>query len=253
MNPFVTFWRAGRDLFDELFLMIGLNLLWVLICGPLPAAAVFFLLNGAPVPAGILALASALLIGPASAGLLAVSHRIVEGRVASVSDFVAGMRTYRVLSWKVYGVWITVLIVLLVNLYFYAQMTTPLGVFLTMLFLYLALAWCALLLYLGPLLILQEQRRLRLMLRNALVMSFGRPVFTLVLAILVVIVTLLSIWVVILPLLLTFSFFALLGMRATVTLIAADEQRRLEREQQSVPEDEPITEKGRSGQVRPRK
>jgi hypothetical protein len=63
-----------------------------------------------------------------------------------------------------------------------------------------------------------------------------------------------SVWFGILALLLAFAFMALWGMRATVTVIADDAERRGVREQQQTDDsDLPITERGRKGQIQPKK
>jgi uncharacterized membrane protein YesL len=253
MNPFLIFWRAGRDLFDELFLMIGINLIWAVMCCPLIVLAVYLFGNEAPIIAAIALIINVILVGPASAGLLTVAERIIEGRVAPYSLFFEGMRTHRVLAWQVYGIWTVGLVTLFFNIAFYMQLGGPLGTFLIALFVYITIAWATLLIYLGPLIILQQQRSLRLMWRNALIMSFGKPVFTIVTAILMALIIALSIFVIILPLLLTFAMLALWGMRATQAQIAFDEERKRRREEGETITETPSSERGRSGQVRPRK
>jgi uncharacterized membrane protein YesL len=256
MNPFLIFWRAGRDLFDELFVMIGINLLWALMCCPLLVLAIVALLNEAPIIAAGAMLLNVLLVGPASAGLFVVAERVIEGRVAPVSLFFEGMRTHRVTAWQVYGIWTAGLITLLFNLAFYLTQSAALGgfaTFLIALFAYLTLAWITMLIYLGPLIVLQQERRLRLLWRNAAIMTFGRPVFTLVTAILMGLIIALSVIVIILPLLLTFAMLALWGMRAAQAQIASDEERRRLREQGDTVVETPTAERGRAGQVRPRK
>lgn len=84
-------------------------------------------------------------------------------------------------------------------------------------------------------------------------MTFGRPLFTIATAILMALIIVLSIFVVILPLILTFSMLTLWSMRATLAQIASEEERRLRREQGDVIAETPTAERGRSGQVRSRK
>ncbi|MDZ4722042.1 MAG: hypothetical protein SH847_26575 [Roseiflexaceae bacterium] len=255
MNPFIVFWRAARDVFDELFVMMGANVLWVLIAGPLFVVTIFLTLNAYPIYAAIAALVNVLLLGPASVGLLTMAHRITDGRVAPIGLFFEGARQHYLLSWKVYGLWTLGLVALIFNLAFYAQLEGFFGAFLTVLFIYFMAAWCTLLIYLGPLMLLQEQQRLRLLWRNALVMAFGRPLFTFLTALLMSLIIVLSIVVLILPVILTIALLTVWSMRATIAIITADEQRRLEREQALNPDAaEPVvTEKGRSGQVRSKK
>jgi uncharacterized membrane protein YesL len=252
MNPLIVFWRAGRDVFDDLFVLIGANLLWVLIAGPLLIVTAILAFSATPIYAAITAMLSVLLLGPASAGLLTMAQRIVEGRVAPISLFFEGFRQHYRISWIVYGLWMLGLVTLIFNLIFYAQLSGFFGSFLTILFTYFVVAWFTLLIYLGPLMLLQEEQRLRLIWRNAFVMAFGRPIFTLLTAIIMALVIALSAFVVILPVLLTIALLIVWSMRATVAIIANDEERRAAREQQADGTPVPIAERGRGGQIRPR-
>lgn len=252
MNPFIVCWRAARDLFDELFLMIGINVIWLLIAGPLMALAIFFALNGLALPAAIVLVVNVLLFGPANAGMVVVSQRIVEGRVASVRLFFEGFRTWSRQAWQVYGIWTLGFVTLAFNLAFYTQIGGGLGLGLTILVGYLTITWFMLLIYLGPLMILQEQFNLRLLWRNAMVMTLGRPIFTIVTALLMGAIIALSAVVAILPLLLTFSLLGLWGVRAAIAIITADQERQKALEENGE-SDHPTAERGRGGQVRPRK
>jgi hypothetical protein len=103
--------------------------------------------------------------------------------------------------------------------------------------------------------ILQTDKRVRVIARNAIVMVLGRPIFTLVTLILMVLLgAVLGTFVPLLPLLLTFAFLAIWSFRATNTLIAEAEARRAAQEEQATAAaGNPVsTEKGRGGQVRPR-
>jgi fatty acid desaturase len=82
-------------------------------------------------------------------------------------------------------------------------------------------------------------------------MTFGRPLFTLGTLILMAIILATSIWLVILLFMVTFSFLALWGFRATLTLIAEAEARRNQSAEKASQTDASPA-KGRGGQVRPR-
>ncbi|MEO7913171.1 MAG: hypothetical protein ABIV47_26280, partial [Roseiflexaceae bacterium] len=103
MNIFRTLWKSLKDLFEDLFILALVNILWILINAPL-AVAGFFALNN-PIALYIVMLLSVLTLGPTNAGLYAIAERVADGRTSSWRDFVAGMRANPVLSWKVYGVW----------------------------------------------------------------------------------------------------------------------------------------------------
>lgn len=256
MGAFRVFWQSGKDLFDELFGLMFVNVLWMLVSAPLLLIGFTLFLNGSPLMAGVAALLAVLPMAPASAGLTLIAQRVSEGRTFEWRLFFDGFRAPRVLAWQIYGLWMLGLLLILVNLGFYGGVASPLGAFVTVLFLYILLIWFALLIYLGPLALLQTDRRLRTIWRNAAVLALGRPVFTLITAVLMALIATLSIFVPLLVLLLTVSFFAVWGFRATTTVIAeAEERRRALDEQQAVEATSGAPanrEKGRGGQVRPR-
>src|SRR5262245_54429329 len=109
MNIFRTLWKSIKDLFEDLFVLAIVNLLWLLINAPL--AVVAFLSLGNRVALYIVLLLGVLTLGPSTAGLYAVAERVTEGRTSSWRDFIAGLRAYPKLSWKVYGLWMLGLVV----------------------------------------------------------------------------------------------------------------------------------------------
>jgi uncharacterized membrane protein YesL len=253
MSVFRVLWISIKDIFDELFSLVLINLIWVLICAPLVVIAVLLLGTGATILGSIVALLAVLPMAPANAGLYTVAQRVSEGRVFEWRLFFQGFRENLLLSWQVYGLWTLGLILIVSNLSFYNTMTSTLGSLLLVLFLYLLLVWYGLLIYIGPLMLIQTDKRLRIIARNAFLMVFGRPIFTLVTLAMMGAITALSFIVPILPLLLTFAFLALWSFRATTTLVADAEARRLARLEQTDPASgNPNTDKGRGGQIRPR-
>jgi uncharacterized membrane protein YesL len=249
MNIISTLWKSLKDLFEDLFILALINLLWLLINAPL-AVAGFFALSNANI-LYIVMLLSVLTLGPTNAGLYAVAERVTDGRTSSWRDFFAGMRAHPVLSWKVYGLWMLGLVIILVNLQFYSSNGSTIGSFLYILFLYFAVVWFGFLIYIGPLMQLQTDKRLRTIARNAALMTFGRPLFTLVTLALMAIIAVASIWLPILLLLAAVSFLAIWSFRAVLTLIAEAEARRLAAEEKASGV-KANADKGRGGQVRPR-
>jgi uncharacterized membrane protein YesL len=254
MGVFRILWLAIKDLFDELFSLVAVNLLWVVICAPLTLLAVFLFGAGSTVLSVIVALLAVLPMGPSNVGLCIVAQRVTEGRVFSWRLFFQGFRENLTLSWQIYGLWMIGLIVIIGNLSFYSGMASNIGGLLLVLFLYFFLVWCGLLIYIGPLMLLQTDKRIRMIARNAFLMVFGRPFFTLITLALMGLISVLSFIVPILPLLLTFTFLAIWSFRATTTLIADAEARRLARQEQAdqAANNRPNTDKGRGGQIRPR-
>lgn len=258
MNPFRVFWLSARDTFEDLLPLTLIGAIWLLVVLPLPLLSGGFAVGGAPFGAAALLMLTTLPMGTASAGLTVIAQRIHEGRTVSWGDFVAGARQHYRFGWQVYGAWLAGLLILLVNAAFYAQMDAPIGIYLMLLFAYLLVAWVSLLIYLGPLALLQERPSVRLAFRNAFVLAFGRPLFTIVTQVLMGILVFLSMWPPLLLLLLIMpALLAVWGFRATVTLIADAEARRQaqqerERAATMTTANLPATEKGRGGQIRPR-
>src|SRR6266487_1165135 len=234
MGTFRVFWLSIKDTFDEMFSLVVINLLWVLINAPLMGLAAFLIIEGATVPGIVVLLLAVLVMAPANAGLYTVAQRVTEGRVVSWRLFFEGFREYLMLSWQVYGIWTLGLVLILSNMSFYARMGSNLGSFLLILFLYILLVWVGLLIYIGPLMLLQSDKRIRVIARNAVFMVFGRPVFTLITLVLMALLgVVLGVVVPLLPLILTFMFLAIWSFRATTTLIAEAEARRAARQEQA--------------------
>lgn len=252
---FQVFWRSIKDLFDELFLLILTNLVWCVISLPLLGLAGFASFQGFPLPATILAVLAVLPLGPATAGMYTIAQRVNEGRTGNLGQFFAGMREYAKLSWQIYGIWMVGFVAIVFNLAFYNQLGSAVGAVLQVVFLYLFVIWFALLVYLGPLMLLQTDKRLRVIARNAALMAFGRPIFTLVTLVLMVLLIVVSLipGVFIIPLLILFAFLSVWSFRATTKLIAdAEERLRLEEEKATAGQIKYSTDKGRSGQIKPR-
>jgi len=255
MTIFRVLWLSLKDVFDELFTLMAINLLWVAISAPLVLVAVFLISAGSTVLGILVALLAVLPMAPANAGLYIVAQRVTEGRVIAWRLFFEGFREYLRLSWQVYGLWMIGLILIVGNLTFYSGIGSGLIAFVRILLFYLLIVWFGLLIYIGPLMVLQTDKRLRLIARNAFLMVFGRPIFTLVTLILMALLgVVLGTFVPILPLLLTFSLLAIWSFRATKTLVADAEARRAAQEERvaAAVSNPTSTEKGRGGQVRPR-
>ena len=249
MNIFRTLWKSLKDLFEDLFVLALVNILWILINAPLAVAGFFALNNSTALY--IVMLLSVLTLGPTNAGLYAIAERVTDGRTSSWRDFFAGMRANPVLSWKVYGLWMFGLVVILVNLQFYSMNGTTVGSILYVLFLYFTVVWFGFLMYIGPLMQLQTDKRIRTIARNAALMTFGRPLFTLVTLALMAAIAVASILLPILFLLATGSFLAIWSFRAVLTLIEEAEARRAAAAEKTSAVNT-STDKGRGGQIRPR-
>lgn len=249
LNPFRALGKALRDLFDDFLLLIACNMIWSLMCAPIWAFALFLLGEGAGLLALVVALLGVLPAGPATGGLFHVAARAVDGRASKVRDFFTGMRLYARPGWAIVGVATAGLVLILYNLGFYLAVTNLFGAIMLGLWLYVLIFWLSLLFYAPALLVLQEQPDLRAIARNAFLMALGRPVFTFLSLVLLVIILALSLYLVLPIFLLTVALFALWSVHAARLLIDDARRRREAGESATAPAPE---ERGRKGQARPK-
>jgi uncharacterized membrane protein YesL len=225
---FQVLWQALRDLIDDLRGALLGNLFWGAISLPLPLFALFlFLYSETPLPlvAGLFLLA-VLPAAPASIGLYAIGYRFVEGRVSKPGDYFAALRRYAVPAWLVLGIWVAGALLLLALLWVLPATTENTVVWLLRGFwLYLTINWAGLLIYAMPLILLQERPAVRMIIRNALVLALGRPLFTLLtLALMAALLVLVNYF----PVLLMICAGILLSqwsLRATMHQLALDQQQ----------------------------
>jgi uncharacterized membrane protein YesL len=193
-----------KDFYDELFLFMAINLLCVLLAIPLVTLA------------------------PALAGVYYVSNHLAHGRYRTEwRDFFVGFRRYFAKSWQVLLADLFLLLLIVSNISFYVGMSNQILRLVSILWLYLLAFWLGLQVYLFPLLMEQEDKRLLLIFRNAMLLTLKHPLFTI--AFLLVILPLLGISVAftVPVVLLIISLIAFLSNRALLTLIGEYPQREV--------------------------
>ncbi len=250
VRPFRIFWVALCDLMDELWVLMACNVLWSLIGLPLLLLTLVLFSQGfvwPPIVAGLLAV---LPLATATAGLYSVAQRISEGRACHVRDFFVGMRRYMLPGWYTAGLWSIGLLVILVNLQFYARLPNLFGIVLTGFWLVVLLIWLCMLVYMFPLLLIQPQTRWWVRMRYAFALAMGRPLFTLVTLILMLFLVLLTALVPVLSLVVTVVLLAQWSMRATLLLLEEAEAHRAAANSTVICYG-PLTDKGHKGQIRP--
>jgi hypothetical protein len=249
INPIRPIWAALRDVFDEFVLLMGCNIIWCLLSLPLLWVAYVFLSSGATVPAALATMVGVLPAGPATAAMAYVANRVSEGRATRFGEFFGAMRTYARQGWLILGIWMLGLLVILVDIGFYLGFGNLVGALILGLWIYLLVVWLALLIYLFPLMAMQEQFSLRLLARSAGLMVVGRPIFTFINLALMLLLIWVSALAIVPILVISVAFLNVWSARATRTLI--DDARR-RREQAEATVAAPVEEKGRKGQVRPK-
>ncbi len=248
LNPFAVLWQAIRDLFDELLLAISINVVWALMTLPLVFAAIFAAASGELVLAAAALLTAVLPGAPATVGLLATALRISEGRVSRLREYPSAMRRWARPAWQIGLIWVSGVLLLLLNAGYYAQIPGIAGGMLLGLVLYLFIFWILLGFYAMPLIVLQEEPKLRQIGRNALVLLLSQPLFALINAVLLLILVGVSFFTVAPLSLITAMLIAQWSLRAAQAVIADSRARQAVRDAAAAP----VEERGRRGQVRPR-
>jgi uncharacterized membrane protein YesL len=200
-QAFRVFWEALKDFWDELFLLMLMNVVTVLLMIPVVT------------------------FPPALAGLWNAANLVAQGRAIHWSDYFEGFRRY---FWKAWGLAllnILVAIVVLTNLRFYTPVNAPfkinptLSLWIQAVFVGIALLWLIIQMYPLALLLEQEDQRLRVALRNAAVLLITSPGFTVVLVLLLLIVAIASTVFPVLWFLVTLALYAVVCNKAVLHLL----------------------------------
>ncbi len=205
-------WEAMKNFWDELFLLMLMNVVTVLLSVPV------------------------LTFPPALAGLWNVANRAARGRAIHWRDYWDGLRRYAWLAWRLALLNLLVTLVLLTNLRFYTPGIAPfdlhptLSVWIRGVVLCLLFLWSLVQIYPLALLLEQEDRRLRVALRNAGVLFVTNPLFTLAVGLLLLVAAVVS-TVLILPwFLVTPAFFAIVCNQVVLHLLKPHREPQADRE-----------------------
>ncbi|MGA9350832.1 MAG: DUF624 domain-containing protein, partial [Anaerolineae bacterium] len=185
-----------KDFYEELFLFVIINLLCVLLSIPLVTLA------------------------PALAGVYYVTNHLAHGRYRTEwRDFFVGFRRYFAKSWQVLLADLFLLLLIVSNISFYTSMPNQILRLVSILWWYLLAFWLGLQIYLFPLLMEQEDKRLLLIFRNAIVLTLRHPFFTIAFLLVILLLLVISLALVAPIVVLLISLVAFLSNRALLTLI----------------------------------
>jgi hypothetical protein len=213
--PFRALGAAIAHIMGHVTISFVANVTAVILSIPLLlalAALSFALHSYALIPLGIIILLG-ILPSPTSCGLQFLASELAHGEMVSLSDLRTGLRDYWRVALRTWLVSLAVMVLILVNLAFYAGQISSTGSPLhavagpaTALWVFALLLWTAMHLYVFPLLLAQEDRSLRTTYRNALVIVVSRPLFTVI---------------VLLAWLLILTFTAFTGLSSVIGLVLA--------------------------------
>ncbi len=202
-----VFWEALRDTYDELLLLMLLNVVTLLLLVPVVTGP------------------------PALAALWAVGNRVARGEAVGWRVYCRALRKHFGRAWATAGLHLAVLGTVAANLWFYAPANNPLGLS-PQLSLYIQAAWIGLLIpwlllsqHLFPFILEQEDQRLRVALRNATALLATRPGFSATLLALTVLVVLVSIALTVPWFVITLAFLAVLTNNAVLRLLKPHRER----------------------------
>jgi uncharacterized membrane protein YesL len=212
MRAFTVTWRSLVSLYGELFLLIGMSLVWWLLGGFFLAIAAMlawpmFTIGGPWWLAPIITIPA----GPATAALAHVTHRVARDVRADRSFFFEGFREYWKKALGVSAILAIVTSVLTLNLLFYVSRPEPILQALSLLFVLLLVYWLSVLIYAFPILVGMKEPSVLGAIKMALMMAFANPFFSVLIVVIGALLTGLSVVLAVLVVLLWPAMMLLLG------------------------------------------
>lgn len=230
--------RALLDVYDSMFPLLTINIVWALLAS-IPVSYLLALsqassdspeaATGIPVLTFILGLVLVLLTGPASYALAVLMRRVAEYESISVRDFFLVIRQHYRRGWLMGLVSLLGTTLIVINLNFYATLGGW-AVVLLPLFLLLTLIWLLVLLYLYPMAVITEGGPRRIV-RNCLIVIIRHPGLSLMAGLMALIMIVLSSALIVPWVILTMGAITAIGTRALRSAIRRDNGQ---------PEEDPI-------------
>jgi uncharacterized membrane protein YesL len=206
-DAFRITWWSLRDTYEELFILIGANLLAMILFIPIVTGP------------------------PAVAGLHYLGYRIATEKRIEFGFFWEGFKSYLWDSWKLAALNVLVFVVLGTDIWFYLVNMQGAWQALGFVGLGMLLIWTVAQLYTFPLLVRQEERKLFLLVKNAILLTLAYPAFSLTAAVLLALLLGLSLAFPILFILVGLSFSAVLEahtLRRGIEMVETYRARQME-------------------------
>lgn len=189
-RAFQITWWSLRDTYEELFTLVGANLLTLILFVPVITGP------------------------PALAGLHNLGFYIANEKRVEIGFFWEGFKDFFLDSWKLTALNVLVFGVLSLDVWFYLVKMQGAWQVLGFVGVWMLLIWTVAQLYTFPLLVRQEERKLFSLLKNAVLLTLAYPGFSLVTAILLVLLLVLSLALPIVFALVGLSFAAVMSAHA---------------------------------------
>ena len=193
IDAFWVTWQSLKDLWEDFVLLIMMNILWSLVA--LLALAPLLLL-GASDPFLGLALSFVLfwLLPIVTGALCFVTNQVVRGNAVGWGTFATGLRRYWLKSLIVTAINLVVLVLIAVNIQFYALVLqgtwTSVAVIIWAL---IGIYWLIVQIYWFPMLLELENEKVLFSLRNALALPIITPGFSLTIFLVLILLAILCI------------------------------------------------------------
>ena len=220
-------WFAIRNVYDELFPLSGMGLIWFVMAVVPPLGVLQLVATYLPnnVALGIVLLLISMIPGPpATAALYYVTSLMAREKRIEFNYFWQGLKTYYWRSWIVAGVLLVIGVILVVDVVFYLRSSNTFFAIIGFIGIWALALWLAIQIYLFPLMIHQEDKRLRLIFKNGSLLTLAYPFFALGILIGIVLVTALSGLLIILLPTLWMPLVTLINNRALVSSLGEVEQ-----------------------------
>ena len=228
VNPFTIIWRAIVDVYSELFPMVGMNLLWLLISIPLVAVITLILVlfrvpGELAFPIGLLF--AVIAPSPASVGIHNYANQLAKEERVEFELFWTGFKKLGRRSLVLLAISLVVTVLLGVNLAFYLNSSVQVLHYLAILWFYVIILWFTMMMYMNPLLVEQQTKSYKLILRNCFILALDNIIPSLLLLIVLVALSVASIVVTLLIALVSGALVADVQTRAVLAYLEKYETR----------------------------
>lgn len=226
-------WRGIVVTYEDLFRLIGLNLIWVII-GSLfyfVLAIITSLALGYETQLALIVsvLLYILLLNPLSTGIYYYANMLAHDERVELSTYWEGVKAYWARGLLLYTVNLILVMLIAFNIVFYLNI--PDNDYLRLIalvWMYALLTWLCVQIYLGPLLIEQRNKNILVLYRNAFLLILDNVLFTLTLLLIELVLVFVSVIFLPLGIMIIKSLLANIESQALVTLLEkyADREKK---------------------------